>query len=270
MSKIEFKGQNVAPFTAWLKRFSIFSSKDLGLLIEIDTQTEEFIAKNYSSDRSIVKMSSISFADLELTTKNRPINKRIKVGIYDISKIQRTLAQFSDEFDLSVNYAKSVDDEGTENLAGTSILIKDEILKAGWECSSLSIFSYISDEIFKNVISNLEEESVASFDLKKEDRERIMTLCDLDKEYGKMSFKVKDKIIYARSKSFELQLGIIDHSDLHFPITKKQFSKIDSENYHVETGSTRMVLESTDSNTVVVIGKLDENEWDDEKDIDLG
>lgn len=267
MAKIEFKGQNVNPFANWLKKLSSIS---LGLLLEIDTESCEFIAKTYTADRAIVKMSSISFADLELSTKNKPIDKRILIGIYDISKIQKTLSQFDGkEFDMSIAYSKSIGEGEIENLAGTIIVIKNDILKTGWECSSLDIFSYITDEKFRNVISNLDDESTASFDLKKEDKERIMVLCDLEKEYEKMSFTIKNKIIYAKSKSFELQIGIIDHVDNHFPLTKKQFSKIDSENYYVKTGFSRMVLESSDSNTTLVIGKLDEDTFDGAKDLKL-
>lgn len=266
MSKIEFKGDDVAPLTTWLKRFSIIEA---GVLLEIDTETSQFIAKSYSEDRSIVKMSNISFADLNLTTSNRPIDKRIMVGIFDITKIQKTLAQFTKNFTLTINHQKSVDDSGNENNAGLSIIIKDDILKAGWTCTSLSIFSYISDEKFKNVISNLDQEDVITFDLKKEYRERILTLCDLDKEYGKMSFKVAGKKIYVRSSTFELSLGIISHENFIFPLAKKHFAQTDAENYQIELGASRMILSSSDSNTVTVIGKLDENEYDDNKELDL-
>jgi hypothetical protein len=59
MAKIlEFNAKNIRPFTSWLKRFSLI---DTSLLLEIDPTTQEFLAKTYNSQRSVVKFSRISF-----------------------------------------------------------------------------------------------------------------------------------------------------------------------------------------------------------------
>ena len=61
----------------------------------------------------------------------------------------------------------------------------------------------------------------------------------------------------------------IDSEDFEFPILKSQFGKLDTENYSVNIGSNRSILSSTDSKSISVIGILNENEYDSEKELDL-
>jgi hypothetical protein len=266
MSNIEFKCSNVVELATWFKRFSTI---DQSLLFEIDTKESEFIGKTYSEDRSIVKLSRIPFADLGFTLTSKPIDERVKIGLYDISKINKILGQFAgDEFTFTVKYDAVEDDNGINELAGVNILMKSSLLKVGLECSSLTIFRYISDTQFLDSIANLDEVKV-KFDLKKEDKERISVLSDLDKDFKKMSFRIKDKKVFARSKTFEFQLGLVDVEDFEFPILKNQFVKLDTENYEVSVGSNRSVLTSTDAKSISVIGILNENEYDSEKELDL-
>ena len=266
MSKIEFKCSNVVELATWFKRFSTI---DQSLLFEVDTKDEEFVAKTYSEDRSIVKLSRISFADLGFTLKSKPIDERVRIGLYDIGKINKILGQFAgSEFSFVITYDGVVDEKGITTLSGLNILMKSDLLRVGLECSSLSIFQYIPDEQFENGIAALPEVKV-EFDLNKEDKERIMVLCDLDKDFKKMSFRIQDKKVYARSKTFEFQLGIVKSPDFEFPILKNQFLKLDNENYSVKIGDTRAVLASTDSRSTSVVGILNENDYDSEKELDL-
>lgn len=266
MSKIEFKCTNVVELTTWFKRFSTI---DQSLLFEIDTQTEEFVAKTYSEDHSIVKFSRISFADLGFTLASKPIDERVKIGLYDISKINKILGQFAgDEFQFIVKYDTVENEDGSKDQAAINILTKSSLLKVGLECSSLSIFRYISDDLFHTAISHIDE-ALVTFDLKKEDKERISVLSDLDKDFKKMSFRVTDKKVMARSKTFEFQLGLVDAEDFEFPLLKDRFIKLDSEDYEVKLGSSRSVLTSTDQKSISVIGILNENEYDSEKELDL-
>lgn len=266
MSQIKFKGKNVVELATWLKRFSTINNS---LLFEIDTKTQELIGKTYSEDRSLVKMSRISFSDLGFTMETKPIEERVRIGLYNILKMNKILGQFAgSDLELTIKYSPNISDDQEESLAGLNILFTNSLLKVGLECSSLSIFDYLSDEKFTNSIAFLESENV-SFDLKKEDKDQIMILSDLDKDFRKMNLRVIDGKVYARSKTFELQLGISKGEKFEFPILKSQFSKLDSENYHIRIGDNRAVLESTDSQTVSVIGILNENDYDSEKELDL-
>lgn len=267
MTEIKLRGKGVTNLSTWFKRFSMI---DNSLLFEIDTQSGEFIGKTYSDDRAIVKMSSISFEDLGFKLESPPIDKRVKIGLYNtLVKINKILSQYaSEEFEFIVKYSNVISADNSQDLAGLSILLKSDTLKVGLECGSLNIFQYISDEKFLNGISHLDRINFA-FDLKKEEKDQILVLGELEKDFRKMSFKVKDHNIYAKSKSFELKIGLSDAENFEFPILKSQLSKIDTENYYVKIGDTRMVLESTDSRTISVIGMLNENEYDGDKDMNL-
>jgi len=261
--QLSYTVNNISLFSAWLKRFS---SIDKSLLLEIDLSSSEFIAKTYNEEHSVVKFSSVGFNDVgfELTTKKVP-ESRIHVGVYDVLKIIKTFTQFTENFDFIVKYDEILDNKNTKYI-GKQLLLKNDMLKVGFDCTSLSIFKYLSDDVFHNTICKIEP--LLNFDLKEEDLNKIMSLSDLDKEYKKLEFKAQNKKITARSKSFELTLGICNGQNLKLPILKDQLDKVDSENYQIVLGD-RMILTSTDSPTTTVISSLDLNEYDTDKDVEL-
>jgi len=262
--QLEFSVNNVTQFSNWLKRFS---SIDKSLLLEVDLDTLQFIAKTYNEERSVVKHSSISFTDIgfELVTKKLPTG-RIHVGLYDVLKIIKTFNQFAENFSFIIKYEDLEGNEDTK-LIGKQLLLKNDNLKVGFDCTSLNIFKYIKDSVFNGAICKID--SLLTFDLKREDFDKIINLSDLDKEYKRIEFKAINSKIVLRSKSFELNLGICNGEKASMPILKDQLDKVDSENYSVQLGEGRMVLTSTDSDTTTALGGLDINEYDTDKDMDL-
>ena len=263
--QLEFNISNVQLFSNWLKRFS---SIDKSLLLEVNLDTKQFQAKTYNEERSVVKFSKISFNDIgfELITKKIP-EGRIKVGLYDIQKIIKTFVQFTNDFQLIIKYAPLKNKEGVEELAGKQVLLKNDTLKVGFDCTSLNIFKYITDTVFETVICKIN--SLLSFDLTQENFNKIISLSDLDKEYKRIEFKSVNNKVFLRSKSFELLLGVCGKSVASLPLLKDQFDKLDSENYQIALDDSRMVLTSIDSDTTTVLGGLDMNEYDTDKDMEL-
>lgn len=261
--QLNYTVNNISLFSAWLKRFS---SIDKSLLLEVDLTTSEFIAKTYNEEHSVVKFSSIGFNDVgfELTTKKIP-EGRIHVGVYDILKIIKTFNQFTENFEFIIKYDTILDNPNTKFI-GKQLLLKNDTLKVGFDSTSLSIFKYLTDDIFDNTICKMDP--LFKFDLTDEDLKKIMNLSDLDKEYKKLEFQAQNNKILLRSKSFELTLGICDAPNVKLPILKDQLDKIDSENYQVVLGD-RMIFSSTESNTITVISSLDLNEYDTDKDVEL-
>jgi hypothetical protein len=262
--QLEFTVTEIGLFSSWLKRFS---SIDKSLLLEIDLNSLEFLAKTYNEERSVVKYSKISFNDINFklkTTKFSP--DRIQMGLYDVSKIIKTFGQFKDEFTFIIKYDKIDDNENTK-LVGKQLLLKNSTLKVGFDCTSLNIFKYITDNTFTDVICKID--SLLSFDLKQDDLNQIINLSELDKEHKKIEFKTNKGKIVLRSKSFELSLGICNGEKVNLPILKEQLEKVDSENYQIVLGDSRMVLSSIDSNTTTALGALDVNDYDTDKDVEL-
>jgi len=253
--QIEFTAKNVKVFTNWLKRFS---SIDNSLLLEIDTTTSEFIAKTYSEDRSVVKFSKIKFDEAGLTTKATKDAKRIKLGIFNISRLIKTIDQFNDEeFTIIIEFQEIVNESDTQ-YAAEKILLKSKSLKMNLDCASLNIFKYISDDLFINTIAVVEE--IGNFELIKTVIEKINTLNNLDNEHKFMEFTFKNNNINVAGKSYDLLIEEKKVTDAQITIFKDQYSSLDIENYTVFLGETRLVFKSKDSDTTTVISKAEDTE----------
>jgi len=250
---IEFTAKNVKAFTGWLKRFSTI---DKSLLLEIDQATSTFIAKTYNEERSVVKMSSIKFDEAGLVAKVSVDPKRIKVGIYNISHLTKIMDQFNDvEFTLTVEYQELINDTDTQ-YAGEKLLLKNKLLKMNVDCTSLNIFKYISDELFKTGIAAVD--AVGSFELTKANIEKINTLNGLDSDERNMEFKIGDKKTIVSGKTYELAIGANDVKETSsLSIFKEQYASLDVENYDVDLGEDRLVFKSKESETTTVISKAE-------------
>jgi len=254
---ITFTAKNVKPFSAWLKKFS---SIEHSLLIEVDEHSECFTAKSYNEEKSVVKFSRISFADSGFTSKQAVKDPQfVKVGIYNIPRLIKSLDHFqSGEFEFKVQYEEVIDGEN-KNLAGTALLIKSPLLKVKIECTSLNIFKYISDEMFETRIA--EVDAITKFDLPNITIEKINSLCDLDKEYKFLEFLTRDKKVFLRGKSFELDIAeALTGDKTLLSIYKDQFDKVDVESYEVHLGEEKLVFKSMDSNTITVTSMVVKDE----------
>jgi hypothetical protein len=257
IKKIEFAAKNVKPFSAWLNRFS---SIDNSLLLEIDESTSMFLAKTYNEERSVVKFSEIAFdeAGLLLKSKSESNGKRVKVGLYNISRLVKIMDQFgTDSFDLTFNYDEILGE--VPELAGVTIVLKNKNLKITIDCTSLNIFKYITDVLFNTAIAKIEN-VVDTFDISKEDIEKINALSKLDSDYKYLAFS-RNSGIYVSGKTFELLLpadsGVSTTSCID--VFKEQFEKIDIENYKVVMGEDRLVFKSTTSNTTTTVSMVEKD-----------
>jgi hypothetical protein len=250
---IEFTAKNVKALTGWLKRFSTI---DKSLLLEIDQATSTFIAKTYNEERSVVKMSSIKFDEAGLVAKVNVDPKRIKVGIYNISHLTKIMDQFNDvEFTLTVEYQELINDSDTQ-YAGEKLLLKNKLLKMNVDCTSLNIFKYISDDLFRTGIAAVE--AVGSFELTKANIEKINTLNGLDSDERNMEFKMGDKKTIVSGKTYELVIGDSNLKETSsLSIFKEQYASLDVENYDVDLGEDRLVFKSKESETTTVISKAE-------------
>jgi len=257
--KIEFSATNVKAFSTWLKKFS---SIDTALLLEVDEIGSKFMAKTYNEERSVVKSSSIKFEDAGLTIKlnSNPNLKRIKVGIYNISRFMKIMDQFNnEEFTLVINYDEVAGNE--VEYAGINIILKNKNLKMIVECTSLNIFKYIPDELFDGTIASLNK-VLANFPLTKENIEQINSVSVLDNEHKFMEFKsIPD--IFVAGKTFDLLIyetdNKIDGTIKSINIFKEQFESIDLEDYNVKMGEDRIVFAAADLMTTTVISMVEKD-----------
>ena len=90
-AKIEFTAKNAKVFSSWLKKFAAI---DKSLLLEVDENDNIFCAKVYNEERSVVKFSQIKFDEAGFTVKESKDKRRIKVGIYNITRLMKIIDQF--------------------------------------------------------------------------------------------------------------------------------------------------------------------------------
>jgi hypothetical protein len=247
---LEFTAKNVKPFSAWLKKFS---SIEKSLLVEIDAEKKCFIAKSYNKDKSIVKYASISFADAGLTPKKEADVVSVKVGIYDISRVIKSIDHFqTGDFTLTIQYAEILD-ENAKNLVSTAFLLRSTSLKMKIETSSVKIFKKITPEVFERIVAT----NVATkFDLPDVTIEKIEALCELDKEYKFLEFEVKNKKVFVRGQTFELDVADDGDEKAILSIYKDQFDRVDVESYTVDLGDDKLVFRSNDTDTVTVLSMV--------------
>jgi len=259
MKQIEFTSKNVKPFTNWLKRFA---SIDTTLLLEIDEDKQKFLAKSYNDERSVVKYSEISFVDAGFVVKKNKETKRIKAGIYNISRLMKIMDMYlNTEFTCIFNYDEVLTGDA-KDYAALSIKLANKETKLSVECTSLNIFKYISDDLFHNTIGAVDE--IISFNFTRDLMSKVNTLCVLDNDDKYMSFYSKDSKVYAKGKAFEqlIYTNEIEGSleDTKLDISKLQFEKLDDENYQISMGEDRIVFKSTDSITTTVISMVEKDE----------
>jgi len=251
---IEFNVKENKQLINFLKKFP---AVDNSVLLEINGKKQLFVANTYDSERTFVKRVINNFSDTNITIKNK-FEDTIKVGIYNIPRLIKILEQFNKEFEFIIKYDEIINKNNEKEYAALSILIKNKELKFNNECSSLNVFNYIPEETWNNVICNID--SNMEFELSKENMDKVSSLCNLDKDYKFLEFKCKNSNIYVKGKLFEYLLSTCKSSDHLLEFYKDQFNKIDIENYTVKMGSDRLLLISRDSDTTVVMSKVEKNE----------
>lgn len=261
MSKsIEFKaGSKAEGLVSWLKRFEIIAPS---VLLEVDTDSMELVAKIYNEERSVVKYSRLSFEDAGLELAKKPkIDQRIKVGIFALDRLIKSIGHFMDkEFTITVKFEEVVDGENNKELGGVSILLKNASLKVSNRCASLHIFNYIPDDKFTQGIADTN--GAVPFDMTSELIDNIRSLSTLDKDYKYIKFEARDDgNIYAKSNMFEYELasGASDDSRT-IELLTDQFLKVDKENYECFLGGDRIVFNSKDSGTSIVTSMVERDE----------
>ncbi len=256
---VEFTVKSSKQFTSYLKKFA---SIDSTVLFEVDLLKSRFVAKSPNEERSIVKFGSISFAEAEFETKSKELI-RIKTGVYKIDHLIKIIDQFGDEFKLIFKYDEVIENNNTKDYAALAILVKNDDLKFNTECTSLNIFKYISDELYDGTIRQIQE--VISFDFSKDNIEKVRALSELDKEYKLIEFKNKDGNLYAKGELFEYLIAPTTNVDATITFYKSQFNKVDVENCKVVMGPDRMSFTSTDTDTEIIVSRVEGNDKYDEK-----
>ena len=236
-------------FTAFLKKFS---SIDPTLLVEI--ADGEIKAKTHTSDRAVVKFSKMGLN--EAFDFIDGVEESIAFGLFNVEKFAGSFKHFgSDNFDLIVTH------DSVDNInVGTVITLKSAKLTIRFDCASYRLFTHITDETFVDRIAGVNGDLRSEFDLDKNTFSSISSICGVDTDHKLITFKAENNSIIAKGKSFDMEIlestDTLDSAEISF--YKDHFNFVDKENSNVKIAEEKVVFSSSETDTITVIGKTDD------------
>lgn len=245
--KLTLRLKSASEFTNFLKRFSSIEST---LLMEIDGG--QLKAKTHTPERSVVKSSKIEMShifDVE-DAGNMPT---VLFGVFSVDKLTDAFKHFTDaDVAFVISYEKTSDGN-----VGTEIMLSSNSLKITFQCASLRLFTYITDEMMER-ISNTAE-ATTNFVLTKEHQKRISSIATLDSDHKLLTVDVKGGNVKVIGRSYDLSLMAIDNSsdEVSISIYKNQFGFLDREDAVAYMSGDRIVFTSIETETKIIIGKAE-------------
>jgi hypothetical protein len=247
MSTIQLQLQSSDELNNFLKRFSSISGS---LLIEMDGNYIK--AKTHTPERSVVKSSKMEINRIFNFDGSESLEP-VMFGVYSLDRLMKSFSHFGDG---SVNF--NLDQENTaDGSVGTALTLKNDSLDINYQCASLRLFTHITDEMMDKIANN--DGAEVSFVLTKELQARINSLTSLDPDQKLLTLSVKNGVVKASGKSFNLNLLSIDDTsvDTTISVYKSQFAYLDKEDTMVYMNQDRLIFHSIETETKMIIGKAD-------------
>ena len=245
---LTFKIKSTSNLISFLKKFS---SVEKTLLLEITS--ENLIAKSNTPDRASVKYSRISLTEV-LEAKNEMPSDLLKIGIMDINKFCNIFKHFNetDEIFLDVIYDRIGDD-----FIGVEMQIYTSNLRITFTCQDIALLTYISQDALKRIIKSVADEKIVEFPFPKEIFSKISSLCNIDGSEDHVRVKVTSEgKVLLKSKSFEYHLlDVPAGNEVELTFKNKQFDYIDQEISAFHLSNNKMLVKSTESETMIILGK---------------
>lgn len=278
------KTGDIQSFIDWLERFGGDISKD-SIVIEVDTVNSVFVAKTFTSDRSLVRYSKISFADanFELTQKDDDLNSRVLVGIFLIlTKFIKAIKTFAttNEFKMTITYDMLMI-QNTEKWCSQAVVFESKTLKMQIPGSSISAIEMnpMTDETFDTKVWVAPEPVSVTLDA--DIIKNLVSVSDIfassDKNSNVMEFYTKEEteddgtktpVMFVRDPeehSYDYRLGNIE-GELTRPVSlqiyREKFLLAIKNAYDTTTITVsvatpnRILMALTDGNTKTVIARL--------------
>lgn len=149
----------------WLSSFKQINDS---LLIEVDTNNEQFVAKTHTTDKTIVKYGKLSFESAGLKVASVTGSDKKKVGLEEWNEVNNSVRikvgifQVIDKFIKVVNRFSGTDGHkiiikfaGADYVA-QSVAFKSAALDMMVTCADIDEFVYISDDKFLNGIAAID------------------------------------------------------------------------------------------------------------------
>jgi len=245
-----FKIANPANFIAFLKKIKLVDKS-----VPLEIEGSSLFAKARTPDKSLIKYVCVDVDDI-LEGEMPP--KRLKIGILEIGKLIDVFKYFGPEEELNF-VVESQPYEG--ELIATSIKFQSRTLNIFIKCADISLLAYVDDTIQRNIHST--EGSELSFEISKETFQKISSLTGIESNSEELlKFDLHESGVTVRGNSFQYQIiegrtptGFTEPKVYTF--YKNQFSFIDQENSEIHFHDNRILVKSTESDSVIAIGLVE-------------
>jgi hypothetical protein len=245
-----FKIANSANFIAFLKKLKLVDKS-----VPLELEGSNLFAKARTPDKSVIKYVNVDLS--EILEGEMPPN-RLKVGILEMGKLMDVFKYFGPEEELNF-IIESQPYEG--HLIATSIKFSSTSLNIFIKCADISLLAYIDDNIQKTIHST--EGSEVNFEISKESFQKISSLTGIESNQEELlNFDVHESGVTVRGNSFQYQIikgktanGFTEPRV--YTIYKNQFSYIDQENSEIHFHENRILIKSTESDSIIAIGLVE-------------
>jgi hypothetical protein len=210
-------------------------------------------AKTHTPERSVVKSSKMELNRIFNLSGDTIEIETSMFGVYSLDRLMKSFSHFGDS-KIEFNLTTEKTPEGT---VGTDLTLKNDSLDINYQCASLRLFTHITDEMMDRIADNASSQT--SFVLTKELQARINSLTSLDPDQKLLTINVKNGVVKASGKSFNLNLLNIDDTSANLSISvyKSQFAYLDKEDTMVYMNEDRLIFHSIETDTKMIIGKAD-------------
>jgi hypothetical protein len=245
MAKQTFKLHSTGNFSSYLKRFSIIEKS---LLLEI--ADGKFTAKTHTPDKAVVKISSTALTEIFDSVENA---ERVKIGMYAVDNFIQTFKHLGES---DVKFEVTSEKVGGEETA-TQIKIYNKSLKFNFPGASPSLFKYIDKDLASKIADT--SSALYSFRVDKDTLSKISSLCSIDSENDTLKIhSTSTGEIFFSGKAFELNLpGVSVEEEASISFYKSHYGFVDKEDTEVFILDTKVIFKSLESDTVIVIGKVE-------------
>jgi hypothetical protein len=245
-----FRITNPSNFISFLKKLKLVDKS-----VPLEIEGNNLFAKVRTPDKSVIKYVNVDITDI--LEGDFPPN-RLKIGVLEINKLIDVFKYFGPEEELNL----AVDSQPYDSdLIATGLKFSSSSLNIFVKCADISLLAYIDDNIQRQIHST--EGSEVNFEISKENFQRVSSLTGIETNSEELlNFDIEENGVTIRGNSFQYSLikgrkpnGFSESSV--YTIYKNQFSYIDQENSEIHFHDNRILVKSTESDSIIAIGLVE-------------
>jgi len=245
-----FRITNPSNFISFLKKLKLVDKS-----VPLEIEGSNLFAKVRTPDKSVIKYVSVDISDI--LEGDFPPN-RLKIGILEINKLIDVFKYFGPEEELNLK----VDSQPYESdLIATGLKFSSSSLNIFVKCADISLLAYIDDNIQRQIHSN--EGSEVNFEISRESFKKVFFFTGIEyNDEEVLNFDIEENGVTIRGNSFQYHImkgkspnGFTESRV--YTIYKNQFSYIDQENSEIHFHENRILVKSTESDSIIAIGLVE-------------